>query len=143
MKILLAILAVFVLLIGGCSFYVFNVVVSEYPEYAKQEVLDERYGDLISSVKSSIEQSSSKFDLLARLEKITYPKNTAYVGVQVVNDGDELVILKEFDSKSLSTVIVGDYGYGTLNKQKIVILSMANNKHELEDVIIYLKYEDG
>lgn len=140
MKILLAILAAFVLLIGGCSFFVYKAVNTDYPDYAKQEVVDVVYGNLISSVKTSIEASHSKFDLLARLEKIKYPENTLYVGIKEQEGDDEFVILKKFASKSSSTTIVGDYGYGTLNKQEIIILSVSNNKYALKNVVIYLKH---
>ncbi len=140
MKILLAILAAFVLLIGGCSFFVYKAVNTDYPDYAKQEVVDVVYGNLISSVKTSIDASHSRFDLLARLEKIKYPENTLYVGIKEQEGDDEFVILKKFESKSSSTTIVGDYGYGTLNKQEIIILSVSNNKYALKNVVIYLKH---
>ena len=140
MKILLAILAAFVLLIGGCSFFVYKAVNTDCPDYAKQEVVDVVYGNLISSVKTSIDASHSRFDLLARLEKIKYPENTLYVGIKEQEGDDEFVILKKFESKSSSTTIVGDYGYGTLNKQEIIILSVSNNKYALKNVVIYLKH---
>lgn len=141
MKILLVIFAAFVLLIGGCTLYIYNAATSEYPDYAKQEAVDAKYGNLISSVKKSIKNSTSKFDLLATLEKISYPENTLYVGIKAESDDDnDFVILKSFESGSSSTVIVGEYGYGTLNKQKIIILSVSNRNYGLEDVVIYLEH---
>lgn len=139
MKILLGILAAFVLLVGGCSMLIYKSATSEYPDYAKKEVVDVQYADLISSIKSSVESSDSRFDLLASLEKINYPENTIYVGVQAEDsDDNEFVVLKKFKSGSSSTFLMNGYGHGSINEQKIIIFSVPNENHGLEDVVVYL-----
>jgi len=43
---------------------------------------------------------------------------------------------------SRKTITINEFGYGNVGKQKIVIINRPINKLGLEDVVVYLSYEN-
>ena len=107
-------------------------------------MLSKKYQKLIADIDAQIENGESVLSIGANLETINYPKNTVYVALKGDEEGDndETVVIIGNDSYSQSTFTKSGFGYGTLDQQDIVIIARPINKLGLEEVIVYLKYND-
>jgi len=134
-----------VLLMGKCSYSVYTEF-KEFPEYAKKEVLHVKYKDLLKSIDETLEKSDSFLSFAANLEKIEKPDDLIYFALKKnetkkgFEKNDIVDIVKKFEGGgSFNKTLINGAGYGTVEKQNILIIEYSINKYDVEDCIMYFK----
>lgn len=166
---LIAVAIVFVLVAGGGVLIWINQdtifssitetmeqTMEQWPEYGKQEYIDQNFGELLRTLDAAAENGSSIMTFGAAVEGMTLPEEVLYVGIYKeedkkdigVNKGeDKIDVFKRFDLGGLSRFTMGGYGYGTLGKddeRKDIIIYMNEGPWSYMDkFVVYIEYTGG
>ena len=129
-----------VLSVAKCSHTVYSGFTNT-PEYATEELLSQKYLSLIADVDEQIVNSTSALSLAANLETLDYPGNVVFVNLEK-DEGEDIVVKSMTIDGSHSTFVKIGFGYGKIGSQDIVVITRSVNKHDLEDVEIFLEYRE-
>ena len=159
---LIAVAIVFVLVAGGGVFIWTSVTetMEQWPEYGKQEYIDQNFGELLRTLDAAAENGSSIMTFGAAVEGMTLPEEVLYVGIyKELESGKDLVqelrqqekdkidVFKRFDLGSLSRYTMGGYGYGTLGKddgrKDIIIYQNKGPWDYMDKFVVYIEYTGG
>lgn len=144
-------LTVFVALVVGGALLVWsqrdNILAGienalDLPEYGTEQYIKPRYGDHLMSIRSAADHSESLFQFGAAVETMGLPPEFLYVGIE--QDDDKTDIIKRFDWSSHSLVSSGDYGAGTLDRdrdnRRIMTWSQEGNWPYMDSFSVYIEY---
>ena len=119
--------------------------VESIPSYAKKEVVYANYNTFIGAIDIAAQQSTSREDLVDRLEEISKPENLIYMALDDDQQGISHVsttIVKKREWSSHSTIVINGTGIGKLDGDEVIIIEHPVEKHGVADVIIYLLPEN-
>jgi len=166
---LIAVAVVFVLVAGGGVFIWINKdtittsitetmeqTMEQWPEYGKQEYIDQNFGELLRTLDAAAENGSSIMTFGAAVEGMTFPEEVLYVGIYKeedkkdtgVNKGeDKIDVFKRFDLWGVNRFTMGGYGYGTLGKddgkKDIIVYENEGPWEYMDKFVVYIEYTGG
>ncbi|MCM8535116.1 MAG: hypothetical protein NE334_04200 [Lentisphaeraceae bacterium] len=143
--IIVSICFILFLLVGGCAFSVYKSY-KNFPDYAQKEVVYKKYDEFLDSLDTSIKKSSSVLDLAAKIEKLNFPSNILYVGLEKdveIGEEDMLDIVKKYKKDGYKSVFTKEgTGYGTISGKDIIVIHYPIDKYkDIENCVIYLEHK--
>jgi len=136
--ILALVILVVLLLLSTCTYF-FIKKTTDFPDYAKREIVFSKYSKLIDAVKSGIVNADSKQQLLDTFDNINYPEGTARV---LIEDGDDNIVIRNRTAAgSTHKFIINGSGYGHLDNTPVIYITYPIDRFELDDLEIAIEYD--
>ena len=143
--ILFIILTIMILLVGKCSHSVYTSVskgFENFPEYAKKDVIYQKYNALLSSIDKAVEQSDSYLSLAAKLEKMPKPDDLIYFSIEKkqsknFDNAQRIVLVKKIKGTRISKILINGTGYGQVDGQNILVIDYPVNQYDVKSCLIY------
>jgi len=86
-KILAITMTIFFIMAGACAYSVYKSH-KNFPEYAKKELLYEKYKNYLNSIDQELASSTSLLDFAAKIEKLEHPEEVIYLCLEKESDFD-------------------------------------------------------
>lgn len=123
---------------------------SDFPEYAKEDVVYKRYDKMIKSIDKCVKESDSVLSLAAKLENLELPEELVYLALEkeskdgefMDSDGQTVDVIKKYeDGGATNSFVLGRTGYGSRGGLDIVIINHPiTGINGVKSCTIYLKH---